>query len=829
MEKTQTFRFLSLLSCISKERLFLLPQTGVGQGDVHSPHIWNLVIDILLRALEAHRSRNPHSAGIPVRSSDGLHTVSDLTYADDIISLSVSLLGLQHLANLVSLFANIFGLSISLKKLRAFYGHYSEITPAEKNPCITIYDHHWTAHVVPLRAEGTIKHLGFLHDLHGNATEQLHSTKLLVKTSINQLRQKLYLSPEAHSLALSYRLYGQLAYHIIHSSWNLAQLEALEQPINAFYRMRTRNLSTFPTHLLYAPTSHGGLGLTRLTTRCHHQRHGILHHFLNSPSTAWIVDSLIGRLFRSAHFVTTHGYSQQLNYLPEDSTDHIANPTFWARSTAQLALAHDQCLSSPGICPISTHSSVQSLWDFFPNTPEATRFRYTAAGLHSVGDIMNPNTSNFLHIPTLPPLPIAERQPPLFHNFIRTEQVWRLDSNIMFEIHSLKQHNPGEPFIHVRWWVIPTLTSKPRTASTAKHAVLHDTGFGYFDPTPYAYDQLFPPMRTPHRMILEADLNDLTGVPLPKTHKLRLAHPHQYIRLIHGEYKSHRPMIPDSLFLTTKPDQHWHLGPAADLPPGSHTTYTDGSWKRTFTDPLSDLLYPDPCLSAGGGAIVLLANDTWHQQPIHIIQLTDSASLPTLHAQTWELLALVCALQLSTILQFPIHSDCKSVVDKLNSIPELPYWRKSDHQFLFAAAKRLLSQHSSPIHWIRSHPEKRLQRHLWSQHDWGIYIADQIASKSQPPPLFISPSKVSFQLNYHIHELSVETLLQTLAKHSTYHWSSKQTRLPVLYHPKTTWPTTNMHEKKIPPPGLRFGNFNFVALAQNICVLYFKQGPYPWD
>jgi len=427
------------------------------------------------------------------------------------------------------------------------------------------------------------------------------------------LRQKLYLSPEAHSLSLSYRLYGQLAYHIVHSSWNLAQLEALEQPINAFYRMRTRNLPTFPTHLLYAPTSHGGLGLTRLTTRCHYQRHGIIHHFLNSPSSAWIVDSLIGRLFRSSHLITTPGFSQQLTYLHEDSTDKIANPTFWARSTAQLALTHDQCLSSPGICPISTFSSVQSLWDFFPDTPEAIRHRYTAAGLHSVGDIMDPTTSEFLDLDTLPRLPLAGREPPLFHNYLRTEQCWRHNDNKhIFEIHSLSKHSPGDPFIHVRWWVIPTPTSKPRAASSANHVVLEDTGFGYFDPNPYTYDELFPPGTVLHRVILEADLNNLDGTPLPKTHRLRRAHPNKYIRLTHGEYESHRPMIPDSL-LTTTNDLTWHLGPAAELPPCTYTTYTDGSWKREPIDPLTDILFPNLSPSSGGGAVVLLANDLWHQ------------------------------------------------------------------------------------------------------------------------------------------------------------------------------------------------------------------------
>ena len=127
-KKSKYAGFLHYYRAFRTHGSFFFPRAGVGQGDVPSPHIWNLVMDILLRALEHHRLHNPSSSGIPVRASDGIHPVTDLVYADDIISLSVSHFGLQSLANLVSLFANIFGLTISLLKLRAFYGHYSERT-----------------------------------------------------------------------------------------------------------------------------------------------------------------------------------------------------------------------------------------------------------------------------------------------------------------------------------------------------------------------------------------------------------------------------------------------------------------------------------------------------------------------------------------------------------------------------------------------------------------------------------------------------------------------------------------------------------------------------
>ena len=46
-------------------------------------------------------------------------SVSDIGYADDLVSLSSSLAGLQHKADLMSAFALLFDLTISAPKLRA--------------------------------------------------------------------------------------------------------------------------------------------------------------------------------------------------------------------------------------------------------------------------------------------------------------------------------------------------------------------------------------------------------------------------------------------------------------------------------------------------------------------------------------------------------------------------------------------------------------------------------------------------------------------------------------------------------------------------------------
>ena len=106
-------------------------ERGTPQGDVSSPHAWTAFFDIALRALAltdpATHYRMPTS-----RSDSAL--VSDIGYADDLVSLSSTLVGLQDKADLMSAFALLFDLAISTPKLRAVC-----LGPAPPNPTLTIH------------------------------------------------------------------------------------------------------------------------------------------------------------------------------------------------------------------------------------------------------------------------------------------------------------------------------------------------------------------------------------------------------------------------------------------------------------------------------------------------------------------------------------------------------------------------------------------------------------------------------------------------------------------------------------------------------------------
>ena len=83
-------------------------------------------------------------------------------------------------------------------------------------------------------------------------------------------------------------------------------------------------------------------------------------------------------------------------------------------------------------------SPAASFWDLHPFQPEHVRSRYTAAGIHSIGDMLNPIIGTWFVIPHLPPLPLKDIVPPGVLVLLRPEQCWHVTgSSIIFEIHAL--------------------------------------------------------------------------------------------------------------------------------------------------------------------------------------------------------------------------------------------------------------------------------------------------------------------------------------------------------------------------------------------------------
>ena len=144
---------------------FFQRERGTPQGDVTSPHNWTSFFDIALRALEldATDPASPahiHATHPPIRLAGT--RVSELAYADDLVSMAHTREGLQRKADIISAFTILFDMEISVGKLRlAVFGTTppSAAGPAHDDTLL-IHKAGWTPEAVRFRRTGTIKMLG---------------------------------------------------------------------------------------------------------------------------------------------------------------------------------------------------------------------------------------------------------------------------------------------------------------------------------------------------------------------------------------------------------------------------------------------------------------------------------------------------------------------------------------------------------------------------------------------------------------------------------------------------------------------------------------------
>ena len=137
---------------------------GTPQGYDSSPRAWTAFFDIALRALDM----TDPAIHFHMPTHHQTHVaVSDIGYADDFVSLSSSLAGLQYKADLMTAFALLFDLTISAPKLRAAY-----LGTALPNPSLIIRGPGWTPTTIAVRTHGSITILGLALDLDPAQTSQ---------------------------------------------------------------------------------------------------------------------------------------------------------------------------------------------------------------------------------------------------------------------------------------------------------------------------------------------------------------------------------------------------------------------------------------------------------------------------------------------------------------------------------------------------------------------------------------------------------------------------------------------------------------------------------
>ena len=233
-------------------------ERGTPQGDVSSPHAWTAFFDIALRALTM---TDPSSHFQMATARDAATIVSDLGYADDLVSLSSSLAGLQLKADLMSAFALLFDLTISAPKLRA-----ACLGPPPPDPTLVIHGPGWTPTSIPIRTQGTIKLLGLTIDIGTAQTTQPQLTRA-------HLTQRV---ADTVALVTSISTMAKAAYTSQFLPWSTEDLLTLDVPLNRTFRRLLHLPPTHPNALLYINTAEDGLGLPRLSDKINLRKWSIL-------------------------------------------------------------------------------------------------------------------------------------------------------------------------------------------------------------------------------------------------------------------------------------------------------------------------------------------------------------------------------------------------------------------------------------------------------------------------------------------------------------------------------------------------------------------------
>jgi len=274
---------------------FFHAERGVGQGDVGSPTIWNIFMDILLSSLQ-----QVEFSPIYMQSMDGsCYRMRDTAYADDLITCSSNEYGLQTKADIVSAFSIVMKVSIAIHKLRSF----TTLPFMEQQPSLIVHTNGWVPCSTPLRNEVDIEYLGVVFHISPNLVDPIYD-KSFVKT-YNKVRSFLHtigrkrVHPNAKICAATISIFCKLAYVGQFVAWSSSQHDTIIKLFSKFYRRALLHLPSFPTRLLYANLSDMGLNLTHPSDSIQTRKWSILQRLGQGDRMSRdIANVLIGRAAR---------------------------------------------------------------------------------------------------------------------------------------------------------------------------------------------------------------------------------------------------------------------------------------------------------------------------------------------------------------------------------------------------------------------------------------------------------------------------------------------------------------------------------------------------
>ncbi len=256
---------------------------GVGQGDVISPLLWNAFFDIILTGM------NSIPSGVFSSLPTGqIFWTQDTAYADDLLSFGSSLDILQEKATLMSAFAVTMNFQLAVEKFRCF----TTSTPG----ILCLYDNHWRNTPVVCNSEGFFKYLGSTRDVEGSSNQEAKIIADSITAIFRRIAGKVH-KPDHGTIYINTAITPAITYKAVHGT-ALADLSSYRR-LSSEYKRYAHLPMSFPTAILCAPLSMGGMGLKHPNHIVPELKWNLLQRSLSSPSIS-TQQSASAILFRSA-------------------------------------------------------------------------------------------------------------------------------------------------------------------------------------------------------------------------------------------------------------------------------------------------------------------------------------------------------------------------------------------------------------------------------------------------------------------------------------------------------------------------------------------------
>ena len=655
--------------------------------------------------------------------------VSDLGYADDLVSLSCTLDGLQHKADLMSAFALLFDLTISAPKLRAVC-----LGTSPAHPTLTIHGPGWTPTVIPVRSQGSVTILGLTIDLTQVQVTQPQSTRAhLIQAATILGHQRV---ADTTALVASVSTLAKEAYTAQFVPWAPQDLQAFDVPLNRAFRRLLQLPPSHPNALLYLSLADGGLGLPRLSDQVNFRKWAMLNRLKQrGGAPALAVGGLLTRaaVVSGGHFLTpqqgdfigpyttTPVWGSSLGALGPDTALHLT-PTL-GPSPHPLLRPITSCL--PRLDDFKLLRSLRlldlSTWaDLTTRSPEGTRSWLNLP-------ILLPDLS----LPSFPPVPQPWQGDPATS---RPGQFWRLTRGpgdwAWGGIHQLLAFNQtGGELIAQRWTTLPSGPGRPRAITRiGPPLTIASTDFT---------------TRCSHRLLVLLARCQVKGT-------------------IRAEF-------PDTPALRALPRPSW-TDPFRPLlaSASSWSIYTDASWRAVH--PIqAQAAFGLQGSHSGRGALFISADLPDWCSTILAVRFDIPATLPSFGgtAQVAELIAIQAGLRLLHVLNLrgTVYSDCLGAVKKVTR-----RW-STGPSFLDAGAALVTSNRSylsDRIHlqWTKGHPERSdTPPAAWTRTQWGIFLADALTKNRDIGSLPYSPIP-----SIRTHTLTLQDILLESTPGDSWQW-----------------------------------------------------------